>query len=219
VKTVAAITIGQSPRETVIEELARLVPGVRWREEGALDGLDAHAIGALAPRPGEMPLVARLRDGAVVALGENQLQPLMQQAIERAEAAADVVLVQCASDFEVTSRAALVLPARVLAGIVGALGLSRVAVFCPHAGQVAWERARWKRLGVEAAVTVVPPYHGADLAAAAREALAQEVQAILLDCFGYTLETRCAVADACGLPAILLRSLACRVVAELVGGC
>jgi len=66
-KTIAAITIGQSPRDDVIAELVSLVPGVRWVQAGALDGLDIEQIRALEPDPGDRPLVTRLRDGRASA--------------------------------------------------------------------------------------------------------------------------------------------------------
>ena len=47
---VTFVTIGQTPRTDLVPELAsRLQDGTTVREAGALDGLDAGAVAALAP--------------------------------------------------------------------------------------------------------------------------------------------------------------------------
>ena len=65
VERVAFITIGQSPRNDILDEMRPW-----WRKEiaieqyGALDGLPPSAIRSLEPRAGEARLVSRLRDGS-----------------------------------------------------------------------------------------------------------------------------------------------------------
>jgi protein AroM len=217
-KTIAAITIGQSPRDDVIAELARLVPGVRWVQAGALDGLDFDRIRALEPEPGDLPLVTRLRDGQVVMLGESRLHRPMQHAVDRVDAAADLVLVCCAGTFPLSSRAPVLLPGRLLLATVQALHLDAIAVVTPHDGQIAWEEERWTRAGISAHVIVEPPYGGvADFGRLGRAARLHGVRAVVMDCFGYSVQARDEVAAASGLPTLLIRSLAARIAAELIG--
>jgi len=217
-KTIAAITIGQSPRDDVISELGLLVPGVRWAQAGALDGLDLDAVRALEPEPGDLPLVTRLRDGRVVTLGEARLLRPMQHAVDRADAAADLVLVCCTGSFSLSSRAPVLLPGRLLVSTVQALHFDRIAVVTPHDGQTAWEEERWAHAGVSAHVIVEPPYGGeVDFTRVGRNARVHGARAIVMDCFGYTLQARDEVAAASGLPTILVRSLAARIAAELIG--
>ncbi len=217
-KTIAAIMIGQSPRADVVAELALLVPGVRWLQAGALDGLDLDQIRALEPEPGDLPLVTRLRDGQVVTLGESRLLRPMQHAVDRTDAGADLVLVCCAGNFNLSSRAPVLLPGRLLLSTVQALHVDRIAVVTPHDGQLAWEEERWAHAGISAHVIVEPPYQGvADFTRLGRAARVHGARAIVMDCFGYTLAARNEVAAASGLPTMLIRSLAARVAAELVG--
>jgi len=217
-KTIAAITIGQSPRDDVIGELALLVPGVRWLQAGALDGLDLEQVRALEPEPGDLPLVTRLRDGSVVTLGEARLLRPMQHAVDRLEASADLVLVCCSGSFPLAARAPVLLPGRLLISTVQGLHLDTIAVVTPHDGQIAWEEERWAHAGVSAQVIVEPPYGGgADFTRLGRAARVHGVRAIVMDCFGYTLRARDEVAAASGLPTILVRSLAGRIAAELLG--
>lgn len=218
-KTIAAITIGQAPRDDVVAELAVLVPGVRWVQAGALDGLDLEQIRALQPEPGDLPLVTRLHDGSVVTLGEACLQRPLQHAVDRVDQGADLVMVLCAGTFPLSSRAPIVQPGRLLVATVQALHLSPIAVVTPHGGQAAWEEERWARAGVSAHVMTEPPYGRApDFAHVGRAARVHGVRAIVMDSFGYTMDARHEVAAASGLPTVLIRSLAARIVAELVGG-
>src|SRR5437762_13665274 len=71
-KTVAFVTIGQSPRDDMLPEmLERIGPGIEPIEIGALDDLTDDAIARLAPRAGDQTLVSRLRDGREVTLGKS----------------------------------------------------------------------------------------------------------------------------------------------------
>src|SRR6478735_2895877 len=84
-RRVAFFTIGQSPRSDVVPEMARLLgDSVRIDEFGALDGLDAAALAAMAPRDGEYRFATRMRDGAQIELdaarAEARLADVMRQA-------------------------------------------------------------------------------------------------------------------------------------------
>ncbi|MFD7510976.1 AroM family protein, partial [Streptomyces sp. NPDC059853] len=63
------VTIGQAPRTDLHEDAAPLLAGIPFTEHGALDEDrfdgpgEAAARAAVAPAPGETPLVSRLRDG------------------------------------------------------------------------------------------------------------------------------------------------------------
>ena len=60
---IGLVTIGQSPRVDLTPDLARLLPGVRFVERGALDGLSQMECTGLAPEAGEEALVTRLSGG------------------------------------------------------------------------------------------------------------------------------------------------------------
>jgi protein AroM len=215
--TIAAITIGQSPRDDIVAELAELIPGATWVQAGALDRLDDAAIHALAARCASFPLVTRLRGGRTVVIGERDLEPLVQGAIGRVERQADVVLVLCAGSLAVTAAAPLVLPARLIEAAVSALAFPSLFVVTPLEGQIAAQQARW-RARVERATVVCAPHSGStDFEALGREARRTGASAVVLDCMGYPLAVKAAVARASGLPTLLVRSLAARVVGELGG--
>jgi protein AroM len=214
---IAAVTIGQSPREDTLPELQRYVPHARFIEAGALDLLDDAAIAALAPAGDDFPLVTRLRDRRSVMLGEHAVTPLVQDAIRRVEGEADLVIVLCTGEFVVSCRKPLVYPGRVLTSTVMAVHGGRpIAVLVPHEGQVPPQIERWRERGIAASLFAVSPYAGADFAAVGRRAREAGATLIAMDCLGYTLAMKSAVAASSGLPTILARSLVARVAAELV---
>jgi protein AroM len=214
---IATVTIGQSPRSDVTPELVGIVPEARWVERGALDGLDEAEIAALAPEPGEFPLVTRLRDGRAVVLGERAVTPLVQRAIREVEAEADLVMLLCTGELDLVSAKPLLFPGRILAATAAALCAGQpVAVLTPHEGQTEGQRDRWRARGVHPTILVASPYAPADFARVGREARASGARLVVLDCLGYTRAMKAAVADASRLPVLLPRSLAARLAAELL---
>ena len=213
---IATVTIGQSPREDAVPELARYVPSARFLEAGALDDLDDRAIAALAPTGGDFPLVTRLRDRRSVIVGEEAITPHVQTAIARVEADADLVIVLCTGEFAVTSGKPLVFPGRVLASTVMAVhGGRSIAVLAPHDGQVALVGDRWRARGVQATVLAASPYADTDFEAVGRRARDAGATLVVMDCLGYSLAMKALVTRASGLPALLARSLVARVAGEL----
>ena len=71
---VGAITIGQSPRMDVVQELFPLMgEQVELIQAGALDGLTREDIQAFAPGPEDYTLISRLRDGSSVMFAERHI--------------------------------------------------------------------------------------------------------------------------------------------------
>jgi protein AroM len=212
------VTIGHSPREDTLAELRPFVPSALWIQAGALDGLDDDAIESLAPRGDDIPLVARLRDGRTVVVGERALTPRLQAAVSRLDSHADLVVILCAGDFHLSCRPPLLLPHRLVTAAVESLQLSGpLAVLVPHRGQVGPAIARWRARGVAARARVAAPYGTGDFSAEGRWARDGGASCILLDCMGYTLDMKRALQRVSGLPTLLVRSLLGHMLAELAG--
>jgi protein AroM len=222
--TLGVVTIGQTPRVDLTPELAAVLPRCRIVEEGALDGLDAAQIAALAPRPGEHAVTSRLADGDSAVFGHHQSLGLVEAAIARAEdVGADVVLLACSGSFTgIAHRVPLLLVEQLahhaVAGLDPAL---RIGVVRPLPQQTGAARAVWERaLGRPlSAVDAADPYHdGAAASAAAAARIAADVDVIVLDCIGFDEAMRRAAARASGRAVLLVRGLAARLAAELVAG-
>jgi protein AroM len=214
---IAAVTIGQSPRDDVVPEMAQLAPEARWIEAGALDDLDDRAIAALGPGPGDFPLVTRLRDGRATVVGEHAVTPRMQDAIRRVEAETDLVVVLCTGEFAVDSRRPLLCPGRVLASTVAAVHGGRpITVLTPLEDQIPGQRLRWRERGADASIVCASPYGPADFQTLGARSRDGGAALIVMDCLGYTLAMKAEVARASGLPTLLARSIVARVAAELL---
>lgn len=214
---IGAVTIGQSPRDDVVPEMALFIPGARWIEAGALDGLDEEGLAALAPKEDDFPLVTRLQDGRSTVVGERAVTPLLQDAVARVEAQADLLIVLCTGQLAIRSRKPLLFPGHVLASVVTAVhGGRRIVVLTPHEAQVPVQLGRWRERGLDAAVLFASPYAHTDFSAVGQRAGETGAALVVMDCLGYTLAMKDAVVKASGLPALLVRSIVARVGAELL---
>src|SRR5205085_234867 len=141
-KTVAFVTIGQSPRDDMLPEmLERIGPGVKPIEIGALDGLGPEAIARLAPKAGEHTLVSRLRNGREVTIGKPWTHQRLVEIMDDLDARGlDLIVLLCTGSFEgvSSSRTLMVEAQRVVDHTVNAVsGDGRaVGVMVPLATQM-----------------------------------------------------------------------------------
>lgn len=219
--TLGVVTIGQAPRDDLVPEMRPLLPtGTRVIEHGALDGLSAGDIAAIAPRDGEPCLTSRLADGHSAVFGHDQVMPLVQQAIRRAEDdGVDVVLMVCSGSFPPLQCQVPLLLAETLAqhGVAALTADRRVGIIRPLPDQLHEGRRRWQHrlAGPPPATAAASPYTGGvDAVAAAASSLKHSCDILVLDCIGYDEAMRSAAASASGLPVMLVRSAATRLAAE-----
>jgi protein AroM len=217
---IAAVTIGQSPRPDIVGEIALFAPGATWIETGVLDGLDEEAVAVLAPAGTDTTLVTRAF-GRTVLVGEHAISGRVRLAIRDAAPKADAVILLCSGPFEalgsVVSMVPTIIPGRVFDAVLMAVaGQSRLVVMVPHEGQAEAQRRKWNAADIPVSVLCAPPYADTDFAALGRRAAACG-DLVAMDCIGYSLAQRTAVSAASGLPTVLVRSVAGRVLAEILG--
>lgn len=223
------LTIGQSPRTELVEDLRRWLPaGTEIVEAGVLDGLDLPQVLALAPVSGDPAdadvLTTSLPDGTTVVLAERHVVDRLPAALAQLEGEVDLTFLVCTGTFpEFPHAKPLVSPEDLItAGVVGlAAGAAHVGVICPLPEQVDTTRRKFgPRLapGTTLHVEVASPYTATaeEMSAAARRLAAAGAELVALDCMGYTDTTRAIVARAAGVPVVVARSVAARLVAELV---
>lgn len=220
-----AVTIGQSPRTDVIPELAPLLPGVTFREAGALDPESPEALRELAARAADRILVTRLRDGTEIRLAEDDVVPRVQRAVDTLQDDAAAILLLCTGPFPtLASRVPLLYPDRVLQHFVaGVFDGPALAVLTPGAPQVPWQEARWRARvppATRVVVTAASPYaedwrRGFEPALA--ELAAAKPSLVAMDCLGYDRAMRDLVSARVGAPVALARSVLARAAAELLG--
>ncbi|MCL6552798.1 MAG: AroM family protein [Firmicutes bacterium] len=220
VATVAAITIGQSPRPDIVDEVTPLLPPhVRVVEMGALDGLAPAEIAALRPGPGDHTLVSRLRSGEEVLVGKERILPRVQACVEALQDATALIVILCTGPFPpLRSRRPIVYPERLLLQFVRAVSPgAHVGVLTPAAAQIPHQVERWSAVAGAVTVRAYSPYVGReDVEDACAAFAAAGVDLVVLDCLGYTVALKEAVRRRVGRPTVLARTLLARAVAELL---
>lgn len=220
-KKVGAVTIGQAPRTDILCDVEPILGGeIELIQAGALDGMTLEEVEALRPDGTGNTLVSRMRDGTAVQLEERKLLPLLQEQITRLERQqVSAVLLLCTGEFPETfsSRVPLIYPSKVICSVVSALGnVRRIGVITPDREQFRDIVGKWSRIVPEVFPVQWNPYleeRSETASAALREA---QVDLAVMDCFGYSERMRQYAASAIGRPVILSRTLAVRILREIV---
>lgn len=220
-KTLGAVTIGQSPRPDVMAAIRPVLgPDARIVERGALDDVDSGEVRQVASAlPDGALLVSRLRDGTEIRVGLAWVAPRLERCLRQLEAVADLILLLCTGSFPpMEVRRPLIRPERLLAAIVEAVRPARLGVLTPAAEQCADQRDRWGRLVPEVVVASASPYGDPGALAPAARALAEAgVDLVVMDCLGYTPAMRAVVRAATSRPVLLPSTVLASVVAEWLG--
>lgn len=218
-KTIGAITIGQTPRDDIVPEMEKLLgPEVRVLQAGALDGLTRAEIAAFAPAPGQDALTTRLTDGGEVIVGKLAILARLQACLDRLAGAADAFVILCAGKFPPFSGSRpILMPDRLLSAAVQAVfDGGRLGIIVPIPQQREAALARWAPVDSGVAVTVASPYEGAGALVRAAEGLrGAGVTLTVMSCLGFTGAMKAVVRDVTGAPALLPLSLIARFLGEL----
>jgi protein AroM len=215
---VTFVTIGQTPRTDLVPELVvRLPTSTRVRELGALDGLDAQAVVALAPHPGEACLVTRMADGSQAVVSHDRMHARVQELLYGLADDPEMVTVfLCTGAFPKLEAPGVFLDAQHLVdhGVAGlCAGLRRIGLLLPLAEQL--DAFHWRPSPFqEMRVSHASPYAGDRFAEAGAEL--SECDVVVMHCMGYTEEQRRRVAEASGRPVLLARRLVASAVAQLL---
>lgn len=186
---------------------------------GALDGVPRADIERLAATVSGYPLHTRLADGTIVDVPMTALVPLVEaRARCLADAGAALVVVLCAGKFpEIRCAAPVLLPGKVLPGVVGAIARThRIGVVVPNAGQIPAATEKWTTDGFTVKVTSASPFRHEEIVPAAQAMADPSLEMIVLDCMGHHAAYRAEFARRTGRPVMLTQSLVARIAGELV---
>lgn len=214
--TLGVVTIGQTPRPDLEAAFRLHAPTATIRVSGALAGVPPAEVAAISV-PDRYPLLVRLADGGTAQIPLAALAPLVEERARRlAEEGVAAVVVACAGAFpEIRCAAPVLLPGRLLPGVVGAMTRSRrIGIVTPLAGQAPAAREKWTADGFSVKVAWASPYvhDELDAAAAMRD---PTLEVVVLDCMGHGDDYRRAFAERCGRPVVLAQSVVARVAGEL----
>lgn len=218
---IGAITIGQSPRIDITEDIKDIL-GSKFDivEKGALDSYEYKYIADnLYPSQGDTILVSRMRDGRQVKLSEEKILPLLQECIAELESmGCQAILMLCTGKFpEFEHNVMLIYPQKILQSIVNNLSDgNKIGVIIPHKDQEEAIRCWWKQSGVNIEVEAASPYEeGDDILSAAEAFKNKTVSLIFMDCMGYSVKMKNLVRNIANKPVLLARTLAARILREL----
>ncbi len=218
--TIGILTIGQSPRPDFERVFESHLPGVKLLVRGALDGLAAEAIDALARKGGPYPLFVILRDGSHREISLGALKPLLDERARQVAAdGAAATALMCAGNFpDLDSPVPVLYPSRILAAVArGVCRTDRIGIVLPNAGQVEPATAHWKAHGFDVQAAVASPLDPSALAGAA-DALADDIlELIVLDCMGFPPESARRMRALCHRPVLCPQGLLPRIMAEMLG--
>lgn len=223
-KKIGTITIGQSPRVDIIPELQALL-GLEGEiiEKGALDGLTSEEVARLAPQSSrDEVLVTRLVDGTSVTIADREVFPRVQQRIQELEQEVSVILLLCTGSFPpLTAKVPLLVPEPLLFHFVRGIAYNKpgfkLGVLTPSPDQIGYQLRRWQNNVPAVVAREASPYEKIENVVETGVALAEQeqVDALLLDCMGYTQEMKRLIREQVSCPVILSRAVLARFAAEL----
>jgi protein AroM len=221
---VGLLTIGQSPRSDVTNDLAKMLPqDIEIFEAGALDDLSLEEIiGKLAPKQGETLYVTRLRSGLEVKISKERIIDLMQKKIELLDSrGVDIIGILCSGEFpEFRARVPILYPDKILKGMVSGIKYSgESAVLVPAGEQIGYGRDKWAPYLGDPIVIHISPYTSKpeDFIEVGRELSKRDVRLVIMDCIGYTLEQKKILKQIVPLARVITsRGALARAIAELI---
>lgn len=223
-KKIAGITIGQSPRFDISDDIRLyLSESIELVEYGALDpyAID-EVIDQFSPKRKSDILVTRMQDGTQVRLDGSQVSELVQRCIFRAETdGVDGIILLCTGTFDhLIHTVPLIIPQPIFHAVVSHVANGqKVGVIIPESDQIMQAKQWWQDSGLEIEIVSASPYQDTGpLTYAALELKSKGISLICLDCMGYNTEMKQLVAEVTSLPVILPRSLIARLADEMFGG-
>lgn len=217
---VGFLTIGQSPRDDVIPDIKSLLsPNIDVVEHGLLDNLSLEQINALKPDPHEFVLVSRLRNGRQVELSEAKIGKLLPHAVEfmTVEMGVKEVGILCTHKFPRCEYSCqIIFPSEHMKTIIDEiLGVQKLGVVIPLDTQRGMAKRKW---GEERTfVMVKSPYtEGKMWKDIANSLIQKEVEAVVLDCIGYSIKNREELQRFLSVPILLPRSILANALNQLL---
>ena len=219
-KKIGMLTIGQAPRGDILPPLMEILgDGFEIVEAGALDDVTSEEIDQIEFEPDDYLLVSRMRDGTEVMITKRFILPRLQEKLRRLEEqGVGLTVIMCTGRFpKFESKGLVVTPQEILKGVLEAtLKRGRLGVVYPAEEQMHMAETTFGREGVEVYADFLSPYEGeSDVEALADRLADQDLDLILLNCFGFSSNVKAAVAERTSRPVILSNTLVARVLKEL----
>jgi protein AroM len=217
---IGMLTIGQTPRVDLLPTLIEILgDGYEIVEAGALDGMSIEDVKGIEILPDDYILVSRMRDGTEVKITKRFVIPRVQEKIaELEEKGVRLTVIMCTGAFpQYESKGLVVTPQEILKGVLnGALKKGRLGVVYPTEEQIPGAQTNFGSNDVQTYADVTSPYEGSEeLEALAGRLSVQNLDLILLNCFGFSSDLKKYIAEKTGVPTIQSNAVVARVLKEL----
>ncbi len=219
-KRLGILALGETPRLDVIPTIrSRVGAAIEIVERGGLDGCSAGEIESLRALAGEESIETRLRDGGSIELARFRLVPRLVSAAESLFRDCSTVMLLCSGDFPDLTREfpRLVLPARILRGVLAGIVCDRVMGIIGPASDMTEAPEQWeaycRRVECEAASPYGPEK---ELERAARNLASRGAEYILLDDMGFSEDHGALARAASALPLLCPSSLVAVILKEIL---
>jgi protein AroM len=212
----AFLTIGQSPRPDIMEDLVDGLKGMSYSEYGILDNYSLDRIlKDFAPEKDQISYVTVLRDGTQVALSKKALSQKLQELVSHVESSVDVIVILCTGDFSLVSSKPIVHPSEALVELVKRSSPLSIGVMIPEKSQTDLMRGRWKTVSRVSKIVVWSPYTSmSTLTRVSRELKGSGT--IVMECLGYSTKHRRLVEGITGEKAFIPRDAILESIANSV---
>ena len=221
-KTIGIVTIGQTPREDVVEEMKSFFGGsINVLERGVLDGLSLEQAKMYYPEKGMTPLCTRMKNGTEIVIAEEKILSRMQTLIDDLNhSRVSLILLLCVSSFPAFKSSCLIIqPGRIVHKCVEGLITSghNLGIIVPISEQKDWARKIFGGAASRMTVVAASPYENRDrLHDASRLLEKADCDLIVMFCMGFNRKLAEVVRSVTGKPVILSSSIAARTMGELL---
>jgi protein AroM len=219
-KIIGMLTIGQTPRDDITPMFREILgPDYEIMEAGALDGLSLEDVKGIEILTDDYILVSRMRGGTEVKITKRFVIPRVQEKItELEEKGVRLTVIMCTGAFpQYESKGLVVTPQEILKGVLnGSLKKGKLGVVYPTEEQMSGAQSNFGSTDVETYADVTSPYEGSEeLEALAKRLSAQNLDLILLNCFGFSSDLKKYIAERTGVPTVQSNAVVARVLKEL----
>jgi protein AroM len=162
-----------------------------------------------------------MRDGTEVKIAEEHLIERMKRCISDFQAEpVEIIILLCTGEFpEMESKKILLRPDRIMLHMVQSLlDRGRLGVLVPSPDQIPALKRRWEKTHLEVVAEAISPYTGTyeELKEKANKIKRSDVDLVVLDCIGFSQETRGLFRKITRKPVLLPVTLIGRIAREIV---
>lgn len=217
---IAALTIGQSPRDDITPELKNYW-GDKFNmiEKGALDNYSFQEIQKkFSPNDNDDILVTRLNNGEEVIVSHKCVQKLLKRKIKELSDDIDLIVLLCTGVFDdFNSNKLIIKPHLILDNLIkNIIGNKKLGTIIPNINQKKQIKDKWAKFNIKPFIQAASPYKlNNDLNLAAEILKNKNVDLIYMDCLGYSNSMKKAVSDISETKVMIPRLMLAAIIKEL----